>query len=156
MFDLLVPPLRDRPGDIRLLAREFANEVSERYGRGTVGFEPVVEQLMDQYPWPGNVRELRNAVERSVVLCEDGTVRLADLPPAVMLGPQDAASTSAPPKPSLAPTDVSIPARRLEDIERAEILRTLAETRGNVSEVVRRLGIPRTTLYRRLRSYGLR
>ena len=156
VFDLLVPPLRDRPGDIRLLAREFANEVSERYGRGTVGFEPVVEQLMDQYPWPGNVRELRNAVERSVVLCEDGTVRLADLPPAVMLGPQDAASTSAPPKPSLAPTDVSIPARRLEDIERAEILRTLAETRGNVSEVVRRLGIPRTTLYRRLRSYGLR
>ncbi|TNE86459.1 MAG: sigma-54-dependent Fis family transcriptional regulator [Deltaproteobacteria bacterium] len=152
VFELAVPPLRTRDGDLLLLAERFLREVGARYGRTNLRLSHEARERVERHPWPGNVRELRNAMERAAVLARDGVVQLADLPPSLVLGPPTARpQTTEPPKPQIEQEPT-----RLSDIERAAILRALDDADGNVSEVVRTLGIPRTTLYRRLREYGVR
>lgn len=155
VFELMVPPLRDRDGDVMRLAQTFLDGVGARYGTGPLSFDANCVARLRDHHWPGNVRELRNAMERAAVLAQDGVVRVSDLPPSLMPGTLQTAS------PVTAPSLVreaafEAPPTRLCDIEKAAILSALEDSRGNVSEVVRTLGIPRTTLYRRLREYGLR
>lgn len=97
------PPLRERKGDVRMLADAFLKRVSERHGRPMQGFEPEVLAAMEAYAWPGNVRELENMIERSVALETGVTVGAASLPPALQKLANSGAAASAVPLPPLPP-----------------------------------------------------
>src|SRR5262249_34633752 len=79
-FTLLVPPLRNRRGEIRPLAEHFARAFAAELRQPSPALAPSAIQALEAYPWPGNVRELRNAIERAVVLAESGTLERDDLP----------------------------------------------------------------------------
>lgn len=166
VFELQLPPLRARDGDIALLAEGILHEMATRHRRGQVILSPGAEAAILGYAWPGNVRELRNALERATVLCEGGVIQHSDLPADLhaSLSPNPSVQASAPevntaPEgPSQAPASASPAATpaTLYEIEKQSILDALEASNGNLSEVTRRLNIPRSTLYRRLRAYGLR
>ncbi len=86
VFEVRVPPLRERPGDVSSLARQLAAEAAARLGLAPPLLPPEVEQLLLGYSWPGNVRELRNAMERAVALSRGPTIEAATLPPRVLVG----------------------------------------------------------------------
>ncbi|MGC8792978.1 MAG: sigma-54 interaction domain-containing protein [Bryobacteraceae bacterium] len=145
---LRLPPLRERREDIPALIAHFL----ARHG-GDRRLSPELEQAMLSYPWPGNVRELENCIERLVALNSGPVLHLADLPTGLMnhwrgRNAQAAAAAAA------AGTETSgvLP---LEEVEKRAILDALAFTRGDHLKAARLLGIGRTTLYRKLRHYGL-
>ncbi len=140
-----VPPLRERHGDVPLLAAHFLERYAARNRKAVKGFTPEAMDLMARYSWPGNVRELENAVERAVVLATAEYVDTSQLPPEVVR-----AATAADFQPAVGEGEN----RTLDDMERAAILRTLDECEGNKSETARRLGITRATLHKKLRRYG--
>jgi DNA-binding NtrC family response regulator len=141
VVELAIPPLRERVDDILPLARHFLEQTGRRQDRAMQGFEPAAAHQLLRYPWPGNVRELQNVVERAVVLAPGPKVGLDDLPDEVRGGP------AAPPP---AGGDLS-----LEAVERAHILAVLQSARWNRTLAARRLGIGKTTLFRKLRQYGV-
>ncbi|MBC8417944.1 MAG: sigma 54-interacting transcriptional regulator [Desulfobacterales bacterium] len=148
VFEIRVPPLRERRGDIRLLALAFAEQISRNLGKPVRGIAPEAMARLKAYSWPGNVRELKNWIERAVNLTEGPLLALADFPvekqPAEELGQ----------RPSL--PDHETPARsHLGLVERDTIHQVLEACGGNMSETARRLGIGRATLYRKLKKYGL-
>jgi len=143
-----VPPLRERPGDVRILAERFLSYFSTKCGRHGLRFSERALKLFESYPWPGNVRELRNAVERMVVMAEGETLGVEDVPYEIRSAPQGDGSAG---------TDLSAggePAP-LRDVERAHIARALRHTGGNKKEAALILGIDRSTLYAKLKAYGL-
>ncbi len=165
VFELMVPALRDRGGDLELLCQAFLTELGTRHGGRRLTLSSEALDLVRQHPWPGNVRELRNAMERAVVLADGDRVQPPDLPPglggmASALLPRPASSVVSLgfPAGAMAPTPPAASAvpSTLADVERQAIEDALERARGNVSEVSRALGIPRRTLYRRLKDYGLR
>jgi DNA-binding NtrC family response regulator len=138
VIHLRVPPLRERPEDIPLLARAFLARHAARCG---VSRPPASEALLDRlraHPWPGNVRELENALESLVALSPDGVLDLSLLP-----GP-----ASAPP----APLGLR---QRVEAYEKGLVAEALRAARGNRTEAARLLGISRVTLHDKLNKYGL-
>jgi DNA-binding NtrC family response regulator len=160
-----VPPLRDRPEDIGLLAEYFLARLSERQGRTGMEFAPATVDTLQRYDYPGNVRELENAIEHAVTLADGEVIGPGDLPLALrtprMLGRGDgvAARASMP-----AAAAASVPAGATDDrdtwplaaVERDHILRVLRRHQGNASAAARQLGVSRTTLWRKLREYGIR
>jgi transcriptional regulator with GAF, ATPase, and Fis domain len=149
ILKISLPPLRARPGDVRVLAARFLNQFAEKCGRPALRFDPNVWPLFEGYPWPGNVRELRNAIERMVVMAEGDTLRLEDIPLDIRGGKLPARAESA--APAAAPGEPAT----LRDLERDHIARVLKHTAGNKKEAARILGIDRSTLYARLKAYGL-
>jgi two-component system, NtrC family, response regulator HydG len=143
---LQVPPLRERPEDIPLLAQEFLIQFAGKNHKAIKGFTPQAMDRLLRHSWPGNVRELMNSVERGVVLSRgeylDETELSLLLPGA---GPSPAGK-AAPPAPGAE-------GHSLEKVERETILKTLDAARGNKSEAARRLGITRRTLHQKLRKY---
>jgi len=139
---LTVPPLRERTEDIIPLAGHFLKRFADRAGRPTPGLSPEAVGCLLRHPWPGNVRELEKAVERAVVLSQSDTIRAEDLPPAVAGGP-DAGLASGGRRPTL------------EEVEKAHILAALYESGWNQAKAAEVLGISRTTLWRKLREYGV-
>jgi len=137
VFDIRMPPLRERRGDIPLLADAFLLELNRSTGYSSAGLTPDALEMLVGYEWPGNVRELHNALERAAILCEGGLITVDHL--------------------SLRSTSVMAPSRppNLFDIERRTIEQALHESNGNKAKAARRLGITRTQLYGRLRKYGL-
>jgi two-component system response regulator HydG len=133
---LVLPPLREREGDIELLARTFVQRIATGYGLPVPELSPEVLRALRAHRWPGNVRELRNALERAVVLSPPGTLSL---------GPLDERQ-ERPASPSEA---LPFPAR-LDEVIRATVAATLELTGGNKSEAARRLGISRPRLQRLL------
>ncbi|MEM9112403.1 MAG: sigma-54 dependent transcriptional regulator [Myxococcota bacterium] len=153
VFQVEVPPLRDRSSDIPLLAerfvRDFTTEAPKRISDAAL-------RALAEYEWPGNVRELQNAIQRASVMATGDLIRLEDLPADVAqaMGADSGQSTID----SVSATGVT-PERgesRMEALERQAIVNAMEDTGGNISEVVRLLGIGRTTLYRKLKKYGLR
>jgi DNA-binding NtrC family response regulator len=134
---LEVPPLRDRPGDIPLLVRHFAQKVGVRVGRPEITVAPDVLSEFERYPWPGNVRELSNAVERAVILATDDVVRRAVLPSVL------------PRSGGVEPLDAAVTRAEVDAIRRA-----LRASRSR-SEAARRLGISRRALYDKLARFHL-
>ncbi len=134
---LEVPPLRDRPGDIPLLVRHFAQKVGVRVGRPEIVIAPEVLRDFERYPWPGNVRELSNAVERAVILATDGVVRRAVLPSVL------------PRAGGVERLDAAVARAEVEAIRRA-----LRSSRSR-AEAARRLGISRRALYDKLARFHL-
>lgn len=134
---LQVPPLRDRPEDVRRLARHFAEQSRPGAGRAPLRFTPRVMERLVAHDWPGNVRQLRNLVEQLSALSLNGLAELGDLPPEISARP------APPPEASL----------RLGEKQR--ILDALAETGGNLTATAQKLGIARSTLYLKLDTHGI-
>ena len=139
VIPILVPPLRERVGDVPLLARHFAARFAREMGAGDGRVDPEAMAALCGYRWPGNVRELTNAVERAVALC-DGTVRLEHLPERIRAS---ARATKDP--------EAGIPT--LDEVERRHILAVMERTEGNKARAAELLGIDLSTLYRKLRRY---
>jgi DNA-binding NtrC family response regulator len=138
---LSIPPLRDRRGDIPLLIAHFVQKYSERMGKNSMFISPnAIEVLMD-YDFPGNVRELENIVERGVALTSGPTIELAQLPKELLHGfPVVSAARGQ-------------RVATLEEQERKYIHWVLTETGGNQTAAARMLGIDRSSLWRKLKSY---
>ena len=139
VFDIQIPPLRERTRDIPLLVEAFLHEISRAIGRPRAVPTPDANAMLMKYPWPGNVRELHNVLERAAILCDGGPITPAHL------------SLHAEP---IAPPS-SIVAVDLRMTERRAIEKALRETDGNKAKTARRLGLTRTQLYVRLRKYDI-
>jgi transcriptional regulator with GAF, ATPase, and Fis domain len=137
IFDIRLPPLRERPTDIPLLADVFLQDIGRSFGRPPAGLTRDAKDALLHYGWPGNVRELRNALERAVILAEGGLITAGHL--SLRADEPAGASTS---------TDLAV-------VERETIARVMQETGGNKSRAADRLGLTRTQLYVRLRKYKL-
>jgi len=137
-----VPALRDRREDVPLLTHHFLRK-HRRGDDTTVGIEPTALELLARYHWPGNVRELENAVESALALAQGDRLRAVDF----RLGRSPAPSAAVAPERGL---PLSLAA-----YERSVLERALRETAGDATEAARRLGIGRSTLYRKLAKHGL-
>jgi DNA-binding NtrC family response regulator len=148
VVELWLPPLRERPGDVPILALHFLRQIAAEYRKPVTDFTTDAMQALAAYPWPANVRELRNAVEGAVALCKGDRITLRDLPPSVRGGPGPAAAP-----PPRQPSDPG--AGTVQDAERQLIIRALQETKGNRTLAARKIGISRRTLHRKLHEYHL-
>lgn len=148
---LELPPLRQRPGDVLLLAGHFFRKHRERSEAAVRGFSAEVERFFKSYHWPGNVRELEHAVEASVQMARGPIVELHDLPShlqRVSAAPARALSV----RPTIEPHELR---SALTTTEREAILGALRHCRWNLSRTARLLGLPRQTLQYRLKVLGL-
>ena len=140
-----VPPLRARRGDIALLARAFAADAAHRARRGRVEIAADAIAWLEAQPWPGNVRELENCIERAVVLASGDVLGVDDVRPRAGTAPPLGIARPAPGDP--VPT--------LDELEKAHILHVLEVCEHQKTKAAALLGINRTTLWKKLRQYGL-
>ncbi len=145
VLSVKLPLLSGRGDDILLLARSFLQSIAEAAGRRHMRLTPEVEETLKRYPWPGNVRELRNIMERMVVMAPGEEVALADLPAEFHQGGAPAGRTAS---------DERL-VWRLAEMERVHIMKALEATGGNKKQAAELLGIDRSTLYAKLRTYGV-
>jgi DNA-binding NtrC family response regulator len=155
----VVPPLRARPSDIPILAEHFLARLRRQVARRVSGFTREALAALAAHPWPGNVRELRNAVERAIVLGDGELIRVEDLPP-LLWGSSPPVAFTAPaqqPVTVAAPLQAAAPAaaRSLRDLERDGIVAALAATGGNKAQAAAILEIDRSTLYKKIKDYGI-
>ena len=143
-----LPPLRERSGDIPLLAQGFLREFARENEKRVNDFTAEALEAMMKYRWPGNVRELRTAIERAVVLCRGEKITLRDLPPETR-GHAGAPSVAGA-NPLLAPNALTV-----QEAEKQLIIRALKESNGNRTLAARKIGISRRTLHRKLHAYHL-
>ena len=148
---LVVPPLRERAEDIPLLARDLLDRIAADLGRGRLDIAPAALAALGAYSWPGNIRELRNVLERAVLLCRDRTIDVGDL----RFLHAGAAAAAPPPVPAAPAAELHDTSMTLEEVERRHIVAVLEEEDGRVEAAARRLGVPRSSLYKRLRVLGL-
>jgi two-component system nitrogen regulation response regulator NtrX len=146
---IFVPPLRERPEDIQLLADHFMALLAREYGRRPKTFEADAVSLLRRYGWPGNVRELRNVVERLMIMVPGEVVTSSDL---VFLGQGGltAARAEAPTPDRLVPLHVA-----RDEFEKGYILHALGVQGGNMSRTADVLGVERSNLYRKMRRFGI-
>jgi two-component system nitrogen regulation response regulator NtrX len=146
VIPIFVPPLRDRPEDIPLLAEHFMALMAAEYGKRPKRFAPEAMARLQQYHWPGNVRELRNIVERLIIMVTGDTITAQDL---AFLS-QD---REAPVDPAPAATGRLAEAR--DQFEKDYILRALAASQGNMSRTAEMLGVERSNLYKKMKAFGI-
>jgi two-component system, NtrC family, response regulator AtoC len=156
VFPIVLPPLRDRPSDIAVLAEHFAQKYARQLGvnNRARGFDPGAIAALTGYGWPGNVRELENVIERALILARGPEITAADLE-----------FTRRPSAPAPAPIAVTTGGRsdgagrplseRLHEQERGAIVSAIDSAQGNIAHAARALGINRSTLYYRMRKHGL-
>jgi len=138
VVQIQIPPLRDRPEDIPILAESFRREYSLENGKGDLSFAPSSIKLFMDYRWPGNVRELRTAVEHGVVLAKGRTIEPEDLPNSVRRGSEGIQSRVEP------------SSLRLDQIQKNLIDAAMDKSGKNISKAAQALGISRRTLHRKL------
>ncbi|MBT9445271.1 MAG: sigma-54-dependent Fis family transcriptional regulator [Hyphomonadaceae bacterium] len=180
VFPIEAPPLRDRREDIPAMVTRFVARFNAEEGRAVRGCAQETLDMLYGFDWPGNVRQLENSVFRAVVLCEGELLQPEDFPQiagvkpraltaandALPMGAYEPANDAAPSAPMTvtiieqhAPPvpifDEGGHLRRLEEVERDLIAFAIEHYAGHMSEIARRLGIGRSTLYRKLREYGL-
>jgi two-component system response regulator AtoC len=137
-----LPPLRERVGDIRLLVAHYVDRYNREFRKRVRGLQPAAQALLDQYRWPGNVRELRNAIERAMLLADNG-----------LLGVEDFATLSRTTTTSifrLPPEGVD-----LETVERQLVIQALQRAGGNQTHAGHLLGINRDQVRYRIEKFGL-
>jgi two-component system response regulator AtoC len=139
VVQITLPNLMERPEDIPLLIKYFVNHFSQRFAKKITAVEPAAREVLLAYSYPGNVRELQNIIERAVALAEGETLTLADLP----LDLQEYA---------VAP---DVRWSTLEETEKEHIRKVLVFTKRHLAESARILALPRTTLWRKMKKYGL-
>jgi DNA-binding NtrC family response regulator len=181
VFPIEAPPLRERREDIVGLAARFITRFNAEEGRNVHGCSPAALRMLEAFDWPGNVRQLENAVFRAVILCEGEWLQPEDFPQIASLkafappaNDERAHYLPAPANDSAAPLFAAVleeagqvetrglhiyddggHLRTLEAVERDLIGLAIEHYAGHMSEIARRLGIGRSTLYRKLREYGL-
>jgi two-component system response regulator HydG len=138
--EIILPPLRERKEDIRLLAEYYVKLFSEQYGKPEILIKDDTIAKMEQYHWPGNIRELAHAIERAVILNKSGA-----------LSPEDFI-LKVKPQPVVV---IDEPMVRVEDYERKAIKNALNNNNGNLSRAADDLGVARTTLYRKISRFGI-
>ncbi len=143
MVELTVPPLKDRPEDIPLLARHFVRKFSREFDKATEGLTPRVLLLLERYTWPGNVRELEHVIGRACMLTDGPLIDIHDLPDHLT---RDISADESIPQEGLMP---------LAEQERRLLVEALRSSNGNLSEAARRLGIGRDALRYKVKRYGL-
>lgn len=134
VLTIVLPPLRDRVGDVQLLAEHFAGPGWE--------FEEACQETMSRYAWPGNVRQLANAIERAKILADDEQLRRENLPPEVLLGPDHHRGPL--------PADGD-----LASLTRARVVQALQQQQGNKARSAKTLGVSRRSLYRLIEKYKI-
>jgi len=144
-FDM--PSLYERVGDIPLLARHFLNGFCAQTGRRILDFDQQAMETLQRYRWPGNVRELENTVERAVVLCKGHTVGVDDLPPKLV-----SSAGIKTPTPGYQPMSLK---EALEEPEKRILEAALRANNWNRQLTAEQLGVNRTTLYKKMKRYGL-
>jgi DNA-binding NtrC family response regulator len=147
VVEIVLPPLRERTGDIPLLARAFLLEYAKENKKAVTEFSGEALDLLAKYSWPGNVRELRTAIEHAVVLCRGEKITARDLPASVR---NSVAGEAADPQRMLARNDLTV-----REAEKQLIIRALKETKGNRTLAAKKIGMSRRTLHRKLHTYQL-
>ena len=136
VFELLVPPLRDREDDITKLIDHFLEHFRRQHGRSSLGISSAALERLRTYPWPGNVRQLRNVIDSAVVMADDPRIELDDL--------------------GLRDTGLSrLDTMRIDEWEQRLIRKALKRTSGSVPEAAKLLGISRATAYRKITEYDI-
>jgi transcriptional regulator with PAS, ATPase and Fis domain len=141
VFEIRLPPLRERKADLPLLVQAFIKEFNARNGRSIVGVDADVLTAFEQYSWPGNVRELRNVIERATIVAEAPLISTRDLPSLIdhQRAPQ--------------PRQLLAPGMTVDQAERVLILMTLEHTKGNKTHAAEMLDISLKTLHNKLDRY---
>jgi DNA-binding NtrC family response regulator len=136
-----LPPLRERRGDVTLLANFYIDQFNREFRKKIRGLTPAAVSLLEQYRWPGNVRELRNAIERAILLVDRS-----------YLEPQDFTLTR-----TVSPVEFTLPAEgvKLEDVERQLLTQALERAGGNQTQAAQLLGINRDQVRYRIEKFGL-
>jgi DNA-binding NtrC family response regulator len=146
VFEVPLPPLRERRADIPHLAYYFIARLGAELGRPSTVLQQEALDALVRHDWPGNVRELRNVIERALVLAGDGPVALPHLPLELRGG-----------TPPLVSVPVQPPAETtLAEVTRAHVIRVFHASRGNLTHAAQRLGISRLALRKKLQAYGLK
>lgn len=138
-IEITMPPLRERYGDIRLIAKHYLNLYILKYRKPQMELERETLEKLEKYNWPGNVRELRHAVERAVILTESANLK-----------PEDFNLQPSTDKTVFPPDNMN-----LEEIERTLVQKAVELHQGNISKAAESLGLTRAALYRRLEKFGL-
>jgi DNA-binding NtrC family response regulator len=146
VVEITLPPLRERAGDIPLLAQSFLREFTQENNKSANGFASDALELLMNYPWPGNVRELRTAIEHAVVFCRNEKISARDLPPSM----RNASAGSTGVQHLSVRNDLTV-----KDAERELIVRALKETNGNRTLAAKKIGMSRRTFHRKLHTYHL-
>lgn len=142
VIDLTIPPLRERPEDISLLANYFIQKYQPLFNKKNLVIQPEAMAVLCQYSWPGNVRELENVIARAVNLCSQQTIVCANLPQRL----------------SQYQSETVLPANLYhssDEVEKVNILKALKAHSGNKSEVAKGLKISRSTLYKKMKEYNI-
>ncbi len=159
VISILLPPLRERPEDILDLAVSFLKAASTRGGKRIARFDDDALNALMQYSWPGNIRELQNVIERAVVLAERETVELADLPFDIQNFASTAriASFQGTQRSSGTQETTPVPSWSEDDpaSERQMLVEALHHCNGNKTKAARRLGLPRSTYFSKLKKHGI-
>ena len=143
VFQVLLPPLRERTGDIKILAEAFVRSFSEKLSRPQREMSAGFLAALNQQVWKGNIRELRNVIERSLIVCDGECLDVSDLPLEIQNSHYEHSDGAAP------------GSFELSAMERRHIVRVLEFTKGNKTEAARLLKIGLTTLYRKIEEYKL-
>ncbi len=145
LITLRVPPLRERPGDLRLLAAHFLSHCARAYGRPSLALTDSALGWLERQPFPGNVRQLKQTIERAVLVQSDDRIDTGDLRALADLERREEPAGAVPVPGSMT----------LDQMERAMIANCLGHYSGNLTRVAEALGLSRPALYRRLEKYGL-
>jgi len=155
-MEIRVPSLRERKGDIPALVSHFIQASNERNALSVSGISKRAAALLRTYHWPGNVRELENAIERACVLCGSGILDISHFSTPFSAPPFHPTQSVLLPQTEFIPMPHPLPRRlRNEDAERRLIAETLDLCMGNRTAAAKRLGISRTTLYEKIKRYGI-
>lgn len=153
VLSIEVPPLRERKSDITLLANHFIASISRILGKDIEGIDEEARNVLSIYDWPGNIRELENVIERAVNLASGSTISKSELPQAILN------ASGIPPETILQAQAPALGSRLSEESPGNRsynlLVEALAAERGNVSKTSERLGIPKRTLYRRIKKYNI-
>jgi two-component system response regulator HydG len=139
----MIPPLRELREDILPLAEHFLHLISQKQGKKILGFSTAAQHAISNYPWPGNIREMINLMERSLILCQGPYIEATDL------------GLPAPSKGGAVRVSEDIGLFSLEDLEKEHIRKVISASGKNLSTAAKILGITRSTLYSKIKKYGL-
>lgn len=139
-MEILIPPLRERKGDVLPMAEFLLQQTGEKYNNANLIFNMNNLEWLDKYPWPGNIREMENKIERAVILSEDDIISVTQL---------DIFDYNT--------TEMNLNDENpLSELERTAIEKSLAKNSGNISKTAEELGLSRAALYRRMEKYGMK
>lgn len=154
VVDIILPPLRERRGDIPVLAHHFLVIFNDRMKKGITGFSDSVMELLRNHSWPGNVRELEHVIERAYVLCPGDTITSNHLPSELLHA--ESSNVSAPEKHVTSQIEIQPSASVIESEDEVDrIIAALRRAGGNKAKAARLLGVDRSTLYRKISSYNI-